>query len=73
MANDGGSVRVSEGLVAWLGRQLAALVSGEDLRVRNVIAGAVSQARSNHVAAIHPAAVTLHPVRHGRATKTRVE
>ena len=68
MANDGGGSGVSGGLVGWLGRQLAALVSGEDLRVRNVIASAVSHARSNDAAVM-----ALHPVRHSRATKTRVE
>ena len=41
MANDSRSTRYPGELVAWLGRLLIALVAGEDLRVRQVIARAV--------------------------------
>jgi hypothetical protein len=37
------------GFIAWLGRVLMALVAGEELRVRRVIAGAVTRARRGHV------------------------
>ena len=49
MANHSSNARVSSGVIAWLGRVLMALVAGEELRVRRVIAGAVTRARRGHV------------------------
>jgi hypothetical protein len=46
MANHCGNTRVSAKFVAWLGRLLIALVAGEDLRVRQVIARAAARARA---------------------------
>jgi hypothetical protein len=46
MANDGGNTGVSGKFVAWLGRLLIALVAGEDLRIRQVIARAAARARA---------------------------
>ncbi len=44
MANDSRNTRYPGELVAWLGRLLIALVAGEDLRVRQVIARATAGA-----------------------------
>lgn len=49
MANRNSIARISSGLIAWFGRVLMALVAGEELRVRRVIAGAVTRARRGHV------------------------
>ena len=45
MANDSSNARTPNGFVARLGGLLMALVAGEDLRVRQVIARTVTQAR----------------------------
>ena len=46
MANRCSNIRVSGKFVAWLGRLLTALVAGEDLRIRQVIARAAARARA---------------------------
>jgi hypothetical protein len=45
MTNDNNNIGTPIEFVAWLGRLLMALVAGEDLRVRRVIAHAVVRAR----------------------------
>lgn len=69
MASDGSNMSASGRLIAWLGGQLAALVSGEDLRVRNLIAGGVAHARSSHDAEM----TSRWYARHTQATKMRGE
>ena len=49
MVNRSSNARISSGFIAWLGGVLMALVAGEELRVRRVIAGAVIRARRGHV------------------------
>ena len=46
MANHGGNTGIPGEFVAWLGRLLIALVAGEDLRVRQVIARAAARAHA---------------------------
>ena len=48
MANHSGNIRALGEFVAWLGRLLTALVAGEDLRVRQVIARAAARAQADH-------------------------
>jgi hypothetical protein len=69
MAHDGSNTGAPSGLAAWLGGLLAVLVSGEDLRVRRVIAGAVTLARSNHDLEME---ARWH-ARHNQATNARAE
>jgi len=45
MTNCGSSIKGAGGLVAWLGGFLMTLFAGEELRVRQVIARAVTRAR----------------------------
>jgi len=45
MTNHGSDIRGAGGLVAWLGGLLMMLFAGEELRVRQVIARAVTRAR----------------------------
>ncbi len=68
MANDRSGTGASGGFIAWLDGLLASLVSGEDLRVRNVIASAVTHARSNH-----DAERTRWYARHDQSMKMRAE
>jgi hypothetical protein len=46
MANHSGNTRAPGEFLAWLGRLLMALVAGEDLRVRQVIARAAARAHA---------------------------
>jgi hypothetical protein len=48
MANQSCNTRAPGKFVAWLGRLLIALVAGEDLRVRRVIARAVARAYAGY-------------------------
>ena len=48
MANHSGNTSAPGEFVAWLGRLLIALVAGEDLRVRQVIAHAAARTRAGH-------------------------
>ena len=48
MANHSGNIRAPGEFVAWLGQLLTALVAGEDLRVRQVIARAAARAYAGH-------------------------
>lgn len=48
MASHSCNTRAPGEFVAWLGRLLNALVAGEDLRVRQVIARAAARARAGH-------------------------
>ena len=48
MANHSGNTRAPGEFVAWLGGLLIALVAGEDLRVRQVIARAAARAHAGH-------------------------
>jgi hypothetical protein len=48
MANHSSNTRSPGEFVAWLGRLLIALVAGEELRVRQVIARAAATAHAGH-------------------------
>jgi hypothetical protein len=50
MANDRSNIGAPHEFIAWLGGLLMALVAGEDLRVRQVIARAAIRARPR----LHP-------------------
>ena len=69
MASHRSSAMASGELVARLGRLLMALVAGEDLRVRQVIAQAVTKARPGRDLDME----TRWPARHDPAASTRVE
>lgn len=69
MASHSSNARISSGFIAWFGRVLMALVAGEELRVRRVIAGAVTRARRGHVLDLN---ANWH-AGHGPAADPRVE
>ena len=69
MGNRRSSIRASGELVARLGRLLMTLVAGEDLRVRQVIAQAVTRARPGRDLDMK----TRWRARHDRAVGPRVE
>jgi hypothetical protein len=69
MANNSSNISASKELITWLGGLLMALVAGEDLRVRHVIARAVTRARSGDDLEFK----TRWPARHSLAANPPVE